>query len=132
MQHFRDIPATVVQRLHDAVGVRVWPPRSGFFLCSLIALSATLCSFARECVSDVLTRFVQRPVRFCTTDAPTQIDSERWPFRLLPEIALELLVRIVGLRVRNLLVDDEEHETLIVSRRPPVVRLFFVMHRLLL
>ena len=50
-----------------------------------------------EFVSDALTRFVQQSVRFCATDAHPQIDAERWSFRLLSEIDLELLVRIVEL-----------------------------------
>ena len=49
----------------------------------------------------------------------SQLVAERWPFRLLPEFDLELLVR-------NLVAGAGEHDSPLPSRMPSVVRPFFV------
>ena len=84
-------------------------------LCSPIDLSATLVIVLLECASSVQIRFVQLSVRFYENPVPSQLVTEKWSFRLPPEF-LELLLRGVELHVRNLVADDDEHDSLVECR----------------
>ena len=84
-------------------------------LCSPIDLPATLVIVLLECASSVQIRFVQLSVRFYENPVPSQLVTEKWSFRLPPEF-LELLLRGVELHVRNLVADDDEHDSLVECR----------------